>query len=123
MAVAGSFSALDMGCCFIKDLVSPPILSMDVNESLNALGLGLLVLMGQKLLEMFKTYLKKRVIHMEVVFVMAIIAVARKVIILDVKDSPSATLLGIACVIIALSGSYYLFRRAGWGVVTERINM
>jgi uncharacterized membrane protein (DUF373 family) len=55
--------------------------------------------MGLKLLEMFKNYLKKRVIHMEAVFRMAMIAVACKVIVLDVKESPSTTLLGIVSVI------------------------
>jgi uncharacterized membrane protein (DUF373 family) len=40
------------------------------------------------------------------------IAIARKVIILDVKELPSATLLGIAAIIITLSSGYYLFKRA-----------
>jgi uncharacterized membrane protein (DUF373 family) len=115
MAVAVFFSALDMGYGLIKDIASPPILSMDVNESLDTLGLGLLVLMGLKLLEMFKNYLKERVIHVEAVIRVAMIAVACKVMVLDVKESPSTTLLGIASVMIALFGAYYLFRRAGWG--------
>ena len=42
------------------------------------------------------------------------IAIARKVIILDVKELPSATLLGIAAIIITLSGGYYLFKHAWW---------
>ena len=44
----------------------------------------------------------------------AMIAIARKVIILDVKELPSVTLLGIAAIIITLSGGYYLFKHAWW---------
>lgn len=69
---------------------------------------------ANQLLGTFMAYLAEHVIHVEVVFMVAMIAIARKVIILDVKELPSATLLGIASIIIALSAGYYLFRHA-WG--------
>lgn len=69
---------------------------------------------ANRLLGTFMAYLAEHVIHVEVVFMVAMIAIARKVIILDVKELPSATLLGIASIIIALSAGYYLFRHA-WG--------
>ena len=39
------------------------------------------------------------------------IAIARKVIILDVKELPSLTLLGIAAIIITLAVAYWLVKR------------
>ena len=42
------------------------------------------------------------------VFTVAMIAIARKVIILDVKELSSLTLMGIGVIIIALSAGYYL---------------
>lgn len=36
------------------------------------------------------------------------IAVARKMIILDLKDVPAPTLLAIAAILLALAGGYYL---------------
>ena len=98
MAITVLFSALDLVVLLVQELLAPPCFLMDVNE----------------LLETFKAYLAEHVIHVEVVFMVAMIAIARKVIILDVKDVPSATLLGIASIIITLSGGYYLFRRAFW---------
>jgi hypothetical protein len=38
MAVAVLFSALDTGYRLVKDIAPPPILPMDVNESLDTLG-------------------------------------------------------------------------------------
>jgi uncharacterized membrane protein (DUF373 family) len=39
------------------------------------------------------------------------IAIARKVIILDVKILPSLTLIGIGAIIVALSAGHYLLMR------------
>jgi uncharacterized membrane protein (DUF373 family) len=39
------------------------------------------------------------------------IAIARKIIILDIKDLPSLTLIGIAAIVIALSTAYYVIKR------------
>jgi uncharacterized membrane protein (DUF373 family) len=41
----------------------------------------------------------------------AIIAIARKVIILDVKDLSGLAVVGIAAIILALSIGYYLIKR------------
>jgi len=56
-------------------------------------------------------YLTKKTVHVEVVFTVAMIAIARKVIILDVKELSSLTLIGIGVIIFALSAGYYLVRR------------
>jgi len=46
----------------------------------------------------------------------AIIAIARKVIILDVKDLSGLALLGIAAIILALSIGYYLIKKKDYTV-------
>ena len=108
------FSAtLDLGWTIIGELMTPPVLLADVGQLLDTLGLFLLVLIGLELLETLKAYLKERTIHVEVVFAAAMMAVARKIIVLDVKELSGATLLGIASLVIALTSGYYLFRRAG----------
>jgi uncharacterized membrane protein (DUF373 family) len=61
-------------------------------------------------METLKVYLTERAIHVEVVFTVALIAVGRKVIILDVKALPSVTLLGIAAIIVAMSFGYFLLK-------------
>jgi uncharacterized membrane protein (DUF373 family) len=84
---------------------------LDINELLEIFGLFMLVLIGIELLETIKTYIMKNVIHLEVVLMVAMIAIARKVIILDIKKVPSPTLMGIGVIIIALSVGYYLVKQ------------
>jgi hypothetical protein len=68
---------------------------LDITELLDLFGLFLLVLIGVELLDTLKAYIKDNVVHVEVVLTVAMIAIARKVIILDVKELPSMTLFGI----------------------------
>lgn len=49
--------------------------------------------------------------HAQIVMAVAIIAIARKVIILDVKDLSGLALVGIAAIILALSIGYYLIKK------------
>jgi len=58
-----------------------------------------------------KTYMAESVDHAQIVMAVAIIAIARKVIILDVKDLSGLALVGIAAIILALSIGYYLRKR------------
>ena len=56
-------------------------------------------------------YLDHKLVHVEVVMTVAIIAIARKVIILDVKDLDGLKLIGIGVIIIALAGGYIFIKR------------
>jgi uncharacterized membrane protein (DUF373 family) len=59
-----------------------------------------------------KTYLMEGKPHFEVVLSVAIIAIARKVIILDVKEVESLSLFGIAAIVIALTAGFFLMKRS-----------
>lgn len=112
MMVAVVFlSTVDLGWLIVKDIITPPLFLLDVNELLDVFGMFLLVLIGVELLETVKMYLSKKTVHVEVVFTVAMIAIARKVIILDVKELSSLTLMGIGVIIIALSAGHYLLTR------------
>ncbi|ACI20443.1 MULTISPECIES: phosphate-starvation-inducible PsiE family protein [Thermodesulfovibrio] len=92
-----------------KDIISPPFFLLELDELLEIFGVFMLVIIGIELFEsIIKTYLKEGVDHVKVVLAVAMIAIARKVIILDVKEISSLTMLGIAAIILALSIGYYL---------------
>ena len=111
MAVVILLATIELGWIIIKDIITPPILLLDINEMLDIFGLFLLVLIGIELVETIKAYLSERVIRVEVVIIVALIAISRKVIILDVKELSSLTLIGIAAIILALSTGYYLLKK------------
>ena len=103
-------STIELGWLIIKDVSTPPIFFLEIDEMLDIFGMFLLVLIGVELLETVKMYLTQKTVHVEVVFTVAMIAIARKVIILDVKELSSLTLVGIGTIIIALSAGYYFLK-------------
>lgn len=112
MTITVVISTGDLGWLLLKDLISPPTLLLDVAELLDLFGLFMLVLIGLELLETIKIYSVEHVVHVESVLMVAIIAVARKAIILDVKELPFQTLIGISVLLISLAAGFYLFKRA-----------
>jgi uncharacterized membrane protein (DUF373 family) len=111
MAVTVLFSTVELAILLWKDLATPPYLILDMNELLELFGFFLLILLGMELLETIKAYLSDGVIHVEVVMIVAIIAIARKVTILDVKAADGATLAGMGILLAALTGTYVYIKK------------
>ncbi|HBB35373.1 MAG TPA: hypothetical protein DC064_27185 [Cyanobacteria bacterium UBA9273] len=83
------------------------------NKSLfEIFGLFLNVLIALEILENITAYLRKHVVQVELVIVTSLIAVARKIIILDLKKIEGIEIIGLAIAILALSISYWLIRRS-----------
>lgn len=102
---------LDLAWTIVADIVSPPFMLLDIDELLNIFGLFLIVLIGVELLEtVARTYLKNEAIQVEPVLLIAIIAVSRKVIIMDLTAYEPLTLIGLGAIIVALSAGYYLLK-------------
>jgi len=115
MALVLLLATLDLAYLIVKDILRSPFFLLDVKDLLDIFGLFLLVLIGIELLETIKTYLVEHLIRAEVVFMVALIAIARKVIILDVPAFPSLTLIGIGAIILALAVGYHLIHRSHKG--------
>ncbi|MGA2698844.1 MAG: phosphate-starvation-inducible PsiE family protein [Methanoregula sp.] len=94
-------------------LTTAPVLILDNSELSTALGGFLLVLIAVELLDTMKAYITENVIHVEVVVLLAIIAIARKVILLSPSGNDGLELIGIGIIIVGLAASYYLIRKAG----------
>jgi len=111
LALVLFLSTVDVAWLIIKDVITPPYILLDTDELLDIFGFFMLVLIGIELLEtMVKTYLAQTTDHAQIVMAVAIIAISRKVIILDVKELSGLSLLGIAAIILALSIGYYLIK-------------
>lgn len=111
MAVIIFISTIELGYLLVKDIFSPPVFFLEIDELLELFGFFLLILIGIELLETIKAYLQGEVVHSEIVLEVALIAIARKVIILDFKEYDSLVILGIAALILTISLSYYIVRR------------
>ena len=81
MTIVLMFASIDLGWYIIKDVSKHPYYLLDINDLLEIFGLFLLVLIGIELLETIKIYLIEKVIRVEVVLIVGIIAITRKVVI------------------------------------------
>lgn len=94
------------------------IIDDDLNELITITALHevfaafLLILIGIELLETIKMYLRDDVIHVDVVFLVAMIGVARHVIDIDYHHIDPLTLIGIAAIILSLTVGYYYLKKA-----------
>ena len=124
MAIVLALASIDLGWLIIKDIIKPPHLFLSVNQLLDIFGLFMLVVIGIELLEtIMKTYLTPGRPHYEVVLSVAIIAISRKVIILDLKEVNGLSLVGIGAIIVALTSGYFLMKRSqsyGWPAQTSK---
>lgn len=111
MAVV-ALSTLELGWIIVKDVITPPVLLLEVDELFEIFGFFLLILIGVELLETIKAYLRDNVVHVEIVLEVALIAIARKVIVLDLSKYDGISVLAVAALTIALAGAFYVERRA-----------
>ena len=112
MAIVLLLATIELGWIIVKDIVTPPLFLLEIDELIEIFGLFMLVLIGIELLEtIIRTYLDRSTEHVTIVIAVALIAISRKVIVLGKQEFTGDILLGIAAVIIALAGGYYLIRR------------
>jgi uncharacterized membrane protein (DUF373 family) len=111
MAAVVVLATVELGWILIKDVLTPPVFLLEIEELLELFGLFLLVLVGIELLHSVRTYLVHRQVHLQAVLAVALIAIARKIVILDPAKTEQMSLLGIAGIVIALTVAYYLVRR------------
>ncbi|WP_096595442.1 phosphate-starvation-inducible PsiE family protein [Calothrix sp. NIES-2098] len=78
-------------------------------------GLFLNILIALEILENITAYLRKHVVQVELVIVTSLIAVARKIIILDLEKVSGIDIIGLGVAILALSISYLIIRFSNSG--------
>jgi uncharacterized membrane protein (DUF373 family) len=112
LVVVMVLSTAHLGVLIFQQIMAPPRFLIPVQGLLDIFGYFLLVLIGVELIETLKAYVRKDAIHVRVVLEVALIAMARKVIIEEPNAVPSLTLFGIAALILALGIAFYFERQA-----------
>lgn len=111
MAITVAVSVFELVFILVQELIRPPFLLLSVEEMGTVFSVFLMVLIGVELLETLKACLKGEMVHVEVVILVAMVAVARKIIIMDYEKISPQMLLGMAVIILSLAGGYYLIKR------------
>lgn len=93
-----------------QELSTRPFMIINADSLMDLFSVFLIVLIGLELLETIKAYLRDDVLHVELVLLLAIIAVSRKVIVWNFDKNDNQELIGLAIMIVALSLSYFLLK-------------
>jgi uncharacterized membrane protein (DUF373 family) len=101
---------LEVAYVVFVDLFSPPGFFLGVDDLFDIFGLFLMVLIGLELMTSIKMYLDDNTIHAELMFLVALTAVARKVVILDAQSMEPMVVFSIGFLVITLSAGYYLIK-------------
>ncbi len=99
------FLTLDLIRFIVSDLLEPPALAFG-SGVFEIFGLFLNVMIAIELLDNITSYLKHHHVQLELVILTSLTAVARKIIMLDLKKTDGVELIGLGLAVAALSASY-----------------
>ncbi len=84
---------------------------LDFKEFLHVFGYFLLILIALELMSSVRIRLHSNDSKIEIMFLIAITAMARKIVLMDSKTAEPLYLLGVAALVMSLSVGYYLVKR------------
>lgn len=102
---------VDVGWTLYQRLISPPVYILTIPDMLATFGAFMAVLIAIEIFTNITIYLREDIIHVKIVMATALMAIARKVIILDLNKIEPAYLWGIASVVFSISIGYWLVVR------------
>jgi|SRR6185437_4382793 len=111
LAIVVALATLELGVTIAKDVISPPILFPGIDRLLDMFGKVLLVVLGIELLETLRAFASEGRVRAEIVLTVAVIALARKIILLEPEHTSGFILLGDAALLAALAVAYRVFAR------------
>jgi uncharacterized membrane protein (DUF373 family) len=111
MVVVLIFTVFDLGVFLFFALFIPPGDRSEKTFLIEVFGLFLNILIALEIMENITAYLRKHVVQVELVFITALIAGARKIIILDLSKVSGDQLIGLGVAILSLSLGYWIMRQ------------
>jgi uncharacterized membrane protein (DUF373 family) len=111
IAIVIIVSTVELGWIIVKDLMKPPVFLLEIADLKEIFGFFLLVLIGMEFLETIRAFLVDNVVHVAIILEVALIAIARKVIILDFEKYDGLTTIGMSALMISVAVAYYAIKR------------
>lgn len=91
-----------------EKLTTPPLFLLDLKDIFVVFASFLAVLIGIEIFANITLYLRDDVVHIKLVVATALMAIARKVIVLDFTKLDPQYVYGIGLIVLALGVTYYL---------------
>jgi uncharacterized membrane protein (DUF373 family) len=94
-----------------RDVIAIQGGELSIDQVFELFGDLLFIFIGIELMHTVKIYLQDHVVNVEAILTVALVAVARKVIVFNLKDYQGLTLIGLALLIASLAASYWFLGR------------
>ena len=101
----------DVGYVLYEKLMADPFMMLTISDILATFGAFMAVLIAIEIFINITVYLREDVIHVKIVMATALMAIARKVIILDFSEISSDYVYAISAVVLAMSIGYWLVHK------------
>lgn len=122
MVVVIVFGVVDVGWTLYQRLLAAPTFILNIGDILATFGAFMVVLIAIEIFQNIILYLRDDVIHVKIVLSTALMAVARKVIILDYDELAPMYIFATGVVLIATAIAYYGVHRLPDSIVEEDHN-
>lgn len=105
------WGTLDVVWVLYQRLMTPPVFLLNINDILATFGAFMAVLIAIEIFANIIIYLEYKMIHLKLVISTALMAAARKIIVLDFKVHDYQIVLSLGVIIVALGICYWLIGR------------
>ncbi|APX91980.1 hypothetical protein BWR19_02900 [Halomonas sp. 1513] len=102
------WGVLDVIYVLYSKFISPPVLLFEVSDIFVIFGAFMVVLIAVEIFINIRLYLGTNVLPIRLVIATALMAIARKVIILDISTITAQEMLAIAAIVLALGVTHWL---------------
>ncbi len=108
MTIVILWGVADVIMVLYQELKTPPILMLTISDILTLFGAFMAVLIAIEILINIIIYLRDDVIHLKIVMATALMAISRKVIIMDFTTISAEYVFAVAAVALSMSVGYWL---------------
>lgn len=105
------WGVVDVGWVIYQKLLTPPFMMLTISDMLATFGAFMAVLIAIEIFINITIYLRDDIIHVKIVMATALMAIARKVIILDFEQITPDYMWATAALVFAMSIGYWLVVR------------
>ncbi|BDY04898.1 MULTISPECIES: phosphate-starvation-inducible PsiE family protein [Ferrimonas] len=102
---------IDVGWTLYEKLMAPPYFILTISDMLATFGAFMAVLIAIEIFINITIYLRENVIHVKIVMATALMAIARKVIIIDMEQTDVMYVFAIGVVVLGMSVAYWLIHQ------------
>ncbi|WP_319547671.1 phosphate-starvation-inducible PsiE family protein [Desulfogranum marinum] len=111
MTIIIFLGVIDVAWMIYQKIIAPPAFVLSISDILATFGAFMVVLIAIEIFQNIILYLRDNVIHVKIVLATALMAIARKVIILDFDELSPMYVLGTAAVLLATGITYYVVHK------------